>query len=185
MRNILWSIGLVILMGLPAAAQESPRYEFFGGYGYIRPEGGQANLSCWHSSFASNMNNWFGVAMELSGQYGSQTLSVTNSAGATVPIKASVNFHSLAFGPRFTYRGNERMAPFAQVLFGAARGNWKRPSIVAGEETSFGAAIGGGLDAKLTDHVSFRMIQAEYLRTHFGTKPEKSFRIATGFVFSF
>ena len=185
MRNILYGFCLVILIGIPALAQESPRYEFFGGYGYIRPPGGQANLSGWHTSFASNMNDWFGVAMELSGQYGSQTLSVTNSAGQPVPIKATVSFHSLAFGPRFTYRKNERMAPFAQVLFGVARGNWKRPAIVAGEETSFGAAIGGGIDTKLTDHVSFRMIQAEYLRTHFGAKPEKNFRIATGFVFSF
>jgi opacity protein-like surface antigen len=185
MQKILMSFCLLAITALPAVAQESPKYEVFGGYGYVRPEGGQANLSGWHTSVASNMNNWFGIAMELSGQYGSQTLSIPDSSGQITRVKASVDFHSLSFGPRFTYRKNERLSPFAHVLVGIARGNWKRPASVAGEETSFGAAVGGGFDTKITEHVSFRMIQAEYVRTHFGTTPEKNFRIATGFLFSF
>jgi opacity protein-like surface antigen len=131
------------------------------------------------------MNNWFGLAVELSGQYGSQTLSIAGPSGRTTQVKADVDFHSLGFGPRFTYRQNERLSPFAHVLFGVARGNWKRPAIVAGEETSFAAAVGGGFDTKLVEHVSFRIIQAEYVRTHFGANVQKHFRIATGLVFSF
>jgi opacity protein-like surface antigen len=186
MRKFLLIVCLLALPVMPSMAQDKPpRYEVFGGYGNIRPEGGQANLNGWHASVAANMNNWFGVAMELSGQYGTQTLSVTNSLGQITQVKAHADFHSLGFGPRFTYRKNERLSPFAHVLFGLARGNWKRPAIVAGEETSFGLAVGGGMDTKLTNHLAFRLIQAEYVRTHFSVKAEKSLRIATGLLFSF
>ena len=189
MRKIVLSGCFMALMALPAVAQESPKpetpkYDVFAAYGYVRPQGGQANLSGWQTSFVSNVNNWVGLAVELSGEYGSQTLSVRSPSGAVTSVKADVSFHSLAFGPRLTYRKNERLMPFAQALFGAARGNWKRPASIAGEETSLGAAIGGGFDTKVAEHVSLRIIQAEYLRTNFGV-PVKSFRIATGVVVSF
>ena len=176
---------LVSLFAANAFAQEeTPKYEVFTGYGYVRPEGGKGNLNGWHASFTTNMNNWFGIAMELSGQYGTQTLSVT-SAGRTSQVKADANFHSLGFGPRFTYRKNDRLTPFVHVLFGIARADWKRPAIVSGEETSFGAAAGGGFDTQVSDHFSLRIIQAEYVRTHFSGHPQKNFRMATGVLFSF
>ena len=181
MRNAFFCACFLCFAALPAVAQEAPKYELFFGYGLVRVEGGQANLNGWHASFASNLNDWFGVAAELSGQYGTQTLA----AGAS-QVKTNVDFHSLGFGPRLTYRKNERFSPFAHALFGVARGNWRGPAAVAGEESSFGSAIGGGIDTKLRKNLGIRIIQAEYVRTHFGeTSAENNFRIATGLLFTF
>jgi opacity protein-like surface antigen len=183
-----WRISGVILLpilcSISALAQEFPHYEIFTGYGYVRPAGGQANLNGWHASFAANMNEWLGVAVELSGQYGTQTFTTTTSSG-DISVVTDANFHSLGFGPRFTYRRNERIVPFAHVLFGLARGKWSGPPPVGGAETSFGTAAGGGVDAKLSNNFSIRLIQAEYVRTHFGPTAEHQFRLATGALFSF
>jgi len=181
MRNFLLAVCVASFAALPAVAQEYPAYEVFFGYGLVRTEGGQANLNGWHASLTSNLNRWFGLAVEVSGQYGSQTITVDSSQ-----FKTKVDFHSLGFGPRLTYRKSERFAPFAHALFGIARGNWRGPAAVAGEETSFGSAFGGGIDTRLRKNLGIRIIQAEYVRTHFGeSSAENNFRIATGLLLSF
>lgn len=181
MRKLFPAVCVLSLAALPAIAQEYPAYELFCGYGMVRTEGGQANLNGWHASFASNVNKWFGLAVEVSGQYGSQTIAVGSGQ-----FKTKVDFHSLGFGPRLTYRKSERFSPFAHALFGVARGNWRGPAAVAGEETSFGTAFGGGIDTKIGANIGIRLIQAEYVRTHFGeTSAENNFRIAAGLLLSF
>jgi hypothetical protein len=184
MKRILWSVLLSIVASVSAMAQEFPHYEVFTGYGYVRPSGGQANLNGWHVSFAANINEWLGAAVELSGQYGTQTLTQTTSSGV-ITTQTNAHFNSIGFGPRFTYRRNERLVPFAHTLFGLARGKWEGPSSISGEETSIGVVLGGGLDAKLSNHFSIRLVQADYVRTHFGDDPEHLFRLATGALFSF
>jgi opacity protein-like surface antigen len=184
LKRILWSVLLITALSGSAMAQDFPRYDVFAGYGYVRPSGGQANLNGWHLSFAANMKEWVGAAVELSGQYGTQTLTTPTSSG-DVTIKTDAHFNSIGFGPRFTYRRNQRLVPFGQVLVGLARGKWEGSTVVSGEETSFGVALGGGHDARISDHFSIRLIQAEHVRTHFGGTPEHVFRLATGAVFSF
>ena len=166
-------------------AQDLHRYELFTGYGYVRPPGGQANLHGFQLSLATNMNKWLGFSVELGGQYGTQILTTTTPSGATVSVKTNASFNSLGFGPRFTYRGNDRLTPFGHVLFGLARGEWTGPAPVSGGETSFATAVGGGLDTAVSEHFSIRLIQAELVRTHFGTTSENLFRLATGARFSF
>ena len=183
-KRILWSILLAIVGSVSAMAQEFPRYEVFTGYGYVRPSGGQANLNGWHVSFTANMTEWLGAAVELSGQYGTQTLTRTTPTGV-ITTKTNAHFNSIGFGPRFAYRRNERVVPFAHILFGLARGKWDGPTPVSGEETSFGTAAGGGLDARLSNHFSIRLVQADYVRTHFGETPEHLFRLSTGALISF
>jgi hypothetical protein len=131
------------------------------------------------------MNEWLGAAVELGGQYGTQTLTTTTPGGSVLTAKLNTHFNSLGFGPRFTYRRNETIAPFAHVLFGLARGRWTGQAPFAGEETSFATAVGGGLDAKVSRRVSLRLIQAEHVRTHFGSTSENHLRLATGVLFSF
>lgn len=180
------TIGLIVLvLCAPALAQEFPRYEAFAGYGYVRPPGGQANLNGFHVSIAANMNEWLGVAAELGGQYGTQTLTATTANGSVISAKLNTHFNSLGFGPRFTYRRNENVTPFAHVLFGLARGQWIGQAPFAGDETSFATAIGGGFDTRLSQRIRLRIIQAEHVRTHFGSTAENNFRLATGVLFAF
>jgi hypothetical protein len=43
--------------------------------------------------------------------------------------------------------------------------------------------LGGGVDVNASDHVGIRLIQAEYLRTHFASITENGTRISAGVVF--
>lgn len=162
-----------------ATAQAFP-VELVFGYGYLRPEGGQGNLQGWHLSVAGNLNNWFGLVGEFSGQYGSQTLSVAGPSGETIDVESDATFYSFGFGPRFTYRKPKTISPFAHALFGISRGKWVGPGSVSGAETSFGLAMGGGFDVRLAERFGLRILQAEYVQTRFGEDIENHFRIAAG-----
>jgi opacity protein-like surface antigen len=184
LKRMIWCCLVLVVLSTPGLGQDSPRYEAFAGYGYVRPAGGQGNLNGWHASVTANMNSWLGFAVELGGQTGSQTLMAA-TPGGVVAVNTDASFNSLGFGPRFSYRRNERLTPFAHFLLGLARGKWEGAPSVSGEETSFATALGGGLDARVTEHFSIRMIQAEHVRTRFGPTPENHIRLATGALFSF
>ena len=184
-RQMVRCCFVLVVLSVPGLAQDDvPRFDAFAGYGYVRPSGGQGNLNGWHVSVTANMNRWLGFAVELGGQTGHQTLTATTSSGVFA-VNTDASFNSLGFGPRFSYRRNERLTPFAHVLLGLARGKWEGFPAVSGEETSFATAVGGGFDARVTDHFSIRMIQAEHVRTHFGPTAENHLRLATGALFSF
>jgi opacity protein-like surface antigen len=44
-------------------------------------------------------------------------------------------------------------------------------------------ALGGGADYKLTEHVALRLIQVEYLYTHFAGTRQNNARIESGIVY--
>jgi hypothetical protein len=44
-------------------------------------------------------------------------------------------------------------------------------------------ALGGGADYKLTEHVALRLIQVEYLCTHFISTRQNNARIESGIVY--
>jgi opacity protein-like surface antigen len=44
-------------------------------------------------------------------------------------------------------------------------------------------ALGGGADYKLTEHVALRLIQVEYLYTHFIGTRQNNARIESGIVY--
>ena len=180
MRKLLLTSCLLVLMTPEAMAEGLPKFEVFGGYNFVRTEGGQANLHGGYLGFAKPVNNWFGIAAEVSGLSRSQTFKVVIPSGQMNDMQADAKFVSVGFGPRFTYKGEKPHA-----LFGLARAVWKGPPSVSGAETSFGAAVGGGLDAKLGDHVGFRMFQVDYVLTRFGGGIKNNFRLGVGLTFSF
>src|SRR5213596_2891209 len=72
-----FAIGVVFLCLLPLAAmaQDTPKAEVFGGYSYLRVNelsglGIGLNLNGWNGSVTGNVNDWFGVKADFSGQYG-------------------------------------------------------------------------------------------------------------------
>jgi hypothetical protein len=46
-------------------------------------------------------------------------------------------------------------------------------------------ALGGGIDAELTDKIHWRLVQADYLLTQFGGGSQNNFRFSTGILFRF
>ena len=175
MRKFFVLAALLVFVSGVAVAQDHPKAELFGGYSYLRVNPGQGVSGenfpgGWHASIAGNFNNWFGIAGDFSGHY-------KKIAGVRV------NTHTFMFGPRISYRKNEKFTPFAHVQFGGAHAGSGGSS-----ESAFAVAIGGGVDAKINDTFAFRVAQFDYALTRFdgpvsGTKANQhNFRFSTGIV---
>ena len=192
MRLIIFTAVLLITLSMPAMAQEAPDVEVFGGYSFIKLEG-ETGLHGWNASVAGNLSRSFAVVVDFSGHYGSQSFSTDFSLpglpATRVMTDVHTNLHTILGGPRFAYRRQEKITPFAHALFGALRWGTNATLSANGltreqslDSTAFAAAFGGGLDLKLNKNVSFRMLQADYLLTHFGGRIQNNARLSVGIV---
>lgn len=205
MKRLFSVTSLVLFAALSAMAQEYPKAEVFGGYSYFRADGG-ANLHGWNASVSGNLNSWFGLVADFSGHYDSSSSrsqlslpdfpgfpGIPGSPSLSFAVSSETSVHTFLAGPRFSYRKKERIAPFAHALFGASRRHAETEVIFdsagrtffSSNNTSFAAALGGGLDIELSKNIALRVVQAEYVLTRsFGFSGNNT-RVSTGIVFRF
>ncbi len=163
------TFALLLLLGLfatarPLKAQEqASKFEVYGGYYYARfnvkanvpgiAPSATYNGNGGGGQLEYNANHWLGVVGDLSGFY-----ATSSGSGAF----AGVAFTYL-LGPRVNFR-HGKVTPFAQALFG---GVWTTDGIAksTGPENNFAMTAGGGIDFKVSKHVSVRPVQAEYFMT--------------------
>ncbi len=190
MRKVVLFTTLILVFCVSAIAQdETPRAEVFAGYSYLRANPGSpvegVNLHGGSGSIAWNANNWFGAVADFGG-YKASDISVL---GSTVPVDATV--FTYLFGPRISYRQNERVTPFVQALFGGARLSGSVFGISAPAANAFAMTVGGGFDVKVHKNVAIRPVQAEYMLTRFedpasttgATGTQNNARVSAGIVF--
>jgi len=166
----------------PAKAQEASAVEVYGGYDYLRynanpringvPPSESYNADGGTAQIAYNPFNWLGLVADFSGY--------------AVPRQGFGTTHEVSylFGPRINFRRG-RITPFAQALFGRV---WAEDGITFGTVTEFGMTAGGGIDVRLTRHISIRPAQAEYFLTKFSdgnTNRQNNFRFSAGVVVRF
>jgi opacity protein-like surface antigen len=173
MRRLVFAAALIVLSTLSVSAQEeTPKVEVFGGYSYA---GGRAHG--WDGSVAGNVNRWFGLVADFSGQY-------TNIESPVVSER--IRTHSFLFGPRFSIRRNKHVTPFAHALLGVTHTDSRARELGFDfhfTDKSFAAALGGGLDVRVSNHVAIRAFQLDYLRTNLFGETQNKGRIAFGIVF--
>lgn len=183
MRKVACLFALVLLATLPMAAQDTPKVEVSAHYSYARVSPDTSgvdsfNLNGGGGSVAFNANNWFGVAAEFNGY----------KVGKINGVDPDASIITYLFGPRISFRGNERWTPFVHGLFGGARASSGFGG-ATGSENAFAMAFGGGFDAKVTDHVAIRVAQVDYFITRFdegtGKVNQNGFRYSGGIVFRF
>jgi opacity protein-like surface antigen len=183
MRKVWCVLGLVLLFGVTAFAQDNPKADVFLGYSYVRVNPGTIsgvpgfNLNGGSASVNYSGGHTFGVVGEFSGYH----------AGNIGGVPASGTLLTYMFGPRLTYHGGSRFSPFAHALFGGARVTGSAFGGTA-SANSFAVAIGGGVDAKIADHVAVRLGQFDYLLTRFdvsgtGRTSQNNLRYSGGVVF--
>lgn len=165
-----------------AEAQETSKFELYGGFSYIRFDinaklPGVAPSATYNAyggggQFEYNANNWLGAVVDLAG-YG----AFATSNGAL--IGGALTY---LFGPRANFRRG-KVTPFAQALFGGIR---TTDGIgVSGPQNNFAMTAGGGVDSRVSAHVSVRPIQAEYLMTRLPNgldDRENNLRLRAGIV---
>ena len=123
-----------------------------------------------------NVNHWLGAVGDFCG------FRATSSPSGAF---AGAMFTYL-FGPRVNFRLG-RVTPFAQTLFGGAL-TTDGIAQSTGAENNFAMTAGGGIDFKVSNHVSVRPVQAEYFLTKIpdGLKNrQNNFRFSAGVVFRF
>ena len=178
MFKSVWPICLLLVLSISAAAQDSPKVEVFGGYSYV------------HSSFA-------GTGLNFNGGSGSLAVNIAPTIGIVGDFGVyhnntsgvSTNNFTYLFGPKFAYRGNERVTPYFHILLGGvhASSSFSTPSSSVSESSNaFALAIGGGLDAKVAPHIAIRVAQIDYLLTKLPDDKDdrqNNVRVSAGIVF--
>ncbi len=163
-RKLPFLAALLLLVSVSARAQD--KVELFGGYSYQRVDNSPSlNLNGWELSGQYKFTHWLGGVVDLDGHYGS-------------PGGGSVSTHNYLFGPQVSWPA--RVSPFAHVLLGAAH-----VDIGVASDSSLSAAIGGGIDARLVRGFYWRVIQGDYIHTHFFGEAQNNARVSTGIVFRF
>jgi len=197
MQRIRLELALGMLLAVvPAAAQSSaptnvtPQVEVALGYTYVRarsvvPGGCCFNMNGGSASVAVGINRWLSLAGEFGGYYTGNVQGTGNS----------LSVFPFIFGPRFSYRRNDRVTPFAQGLFGGghAGGTLYTQAFQSGAappsaRTAFAMAVGGGLDVNVTQRWAIRAFQADWFFTEFpngASDHEHNFRLTTGVVMRF
>ena len=127
----------------------------------------------------------------FNGINGSATYNFHKYVGAKFDVSWSKGPDSILFGrpTDTTYMGGVQfkdnskegstVKPFAHVLLG---GN--RQSISSFSETGFTMAVGGGIDVKVSDRMSIRLIQADYQPVWVDGSSTNQTRFSFGVVFN-
>ena len=171
-------VGLVLLGTVSTSAQENRGIEVSGDYQYVRfnPGNGASGVNCQggSGSFGAYLTSTVGVI----GEFGA--CKVTG-----LPTGATAHEMDYLFGPRMYFHPHGRVFPFVQTLLGAERFSAGVSGVGSGATNAFAWSAGGGADVTLTRHVSLRLIQVEYLYTHFSSASQNNFRLQSSLVWRF
>jgi hypothetical protein len=184
MRKLLL-FSLLLAGAIRAQSQDRAKFDVFGGYSFEHiaicgsAAGGCGLESGDLASLPKNLNGWnaavtgyfferFGITADFSGHYASQSSGIN-----------SVRFSRLdyRFGPTFPLNAakSDKTAGFVHLLFGGVH-----QSVF--NTNGFSAALGGGVDVKMSQHLWLRVAQIDYV---FATVPKSSVGSGTGFTNGF
>jgi opacity protein-like surface antigen len=121
----------------------------------------------------------------LVGDYSFHRKSFDITDGTTT-LSTDVDLHTLMGGVEIKDNSTEtKVKPFARALAGFqhARANFNGVSGFDTSDNGFSAAIGGGVDFRVSPRVDIRAVQLEYNPTRFSGETSHNFRIGVGVIF--
>jgi len=183
---LLLALGFAAIMPLPAIAQHGSLVDVGVDYNYVRSNAPAGGCGCFAMNggsgwLAFNFNHSIGIVGEIASQHASDIYGTG----------ADLTLTSFLAGPRYTWTGARRFAPFVQVLLGAAHaGGTLAPgsSGLAGSANAFAMTAGGGFDINFTRRIALRAFEADYYLTHFDNgmnDRQNNLRIAAGVMVRF
>lgn len=170
MRRLVLVLLALSVLTVTATAQDFPRATLFGGYSYSRVQISSAiarNFNGWNAEGTFNANRYLGITADVSGHYHSES-------------GVSSNIYHFLFGPQVTYHSKDsKVTPYGRFLFGGSRAGAGLGSLSA-SQTKWSYLFGGGVDVKVTPVFAIRVIQADYIRTHFADDHQNNLRLSFG-----
>ena len=193
---------VVALSGFVAFGQDVPKVEVPVGFSMVNvhPDFSQItsfNLFGGGGEFDVNFGPYLGIKADFMGYTQSSSLTTKlHELGYTGNVNGNV--FTYMFGPQIK-KHTGVFQPFGEVLVGAAHSNLyatlydasNGTTNASSDNNAFAFATGGGIDLKLTRHISARPVQVDYLLTRFGvngtsyTGSQNNFRYFAGIDFTF
>ncbi|MEQ1765554.1 MAG: outer membrane beta-barrel protein [Pyrinomonadaceae bacterium] len=188
------------------------KVEFFAGYSNGQVDTGvdsgnsavdffrdRDNFNGVNGSGVYNFSRYFGVKGDVSATYNNKSIS-GETGGANVSFKTNNSLYNFLGGVQAKDNSNEGVfKPFGHVLVGAAhaRTNFKDytctpttgvcPTVIVPDatfsETGFAAAIGGGIDFRVSDRFQVRAIQIDWNPVRIAGQTQNNLRLGAGIVF--
>ena len=156
---------------IPGVRRE-PMVELFGGYSYVRFNGG-GYINGGLGSFGWNVKPW---------------LQIVTDAGYSLAIPSGAKFalYGSHLGPRFIHHGRSKWgaSPFIEALFGKSRVDVtvSGPGGYQSSERGFSMKVGGGLDLNISPHFTIRLFDVDYYRTPFLVNSQDNYWAFAGIV---
>jgi opacity protein-like surface antigen len=123
--------------------------------------------SGWEAALTGNLNDWFGLKVDLGGNY--QSL-----------LGSEAKEYNVLFGPQLSHRV-DRFNVFVHGLVGVSHLGFDHgPS-----STGAGWVLGGGVDYNLNSSFAIRPIQLDYHGAHTFSTTQKDARYSVGLVYRF
>lgn len=175
---ILAGIWLWLLLPSAAQAGDGRSREVQAGYGVFRADGEDVgrpyHLYGWDASLTHFYTPGLGLTARVSSGYGNVRYREEIIGTAA---------YGFLIGPTFKRR-RETFEPFVHALFAgllirADRGTYTATGL------EFGAALGGGVDCRLTRGLALRMVQFDYLAVRAEGMTLHNFKLGAGLVLGF
>jgi opacity protein-like surface antigen len=195
--------GVMLCASAVLAQERATQMEAFLGYTFTRFSAATDipafTANGGSGQFVYNLNNWLGGVLDLGAVH----------RGDIDDVHLDFMAATFLLGPRVAVRRWPRFTPFVQALFGGVYGTSSSAvdltavtpgslTIPAGaflravrQQTAFAMTAGGGLDVKISRHVSLRPVQLEYLLTRLrnpitnDTNNQNNLRYGAGVNFTF
>ncbi|MEW6131184.1 MAG: outer membrane beta-barrel protein [Acidobacteriota bacterium] len=186
MRKLVLATVCLIILSTGVFAQSGKRADFFIGYSNLQAEGipdrndpgnifdddffgRRVGLHGVNASFTGYFNDYFGIT----GDFSFHRKKDTEVFGPNDEDRIDTRVVYFMAGPKLKYRNPSRFEPYVHALFGGAHTRFEVESqfpIAGGSftesfdtgATDFAMAIGGGVDVRLSDNFSLRLIQIDY-----------------------
>src|SRR5688572_15739034 len=206
MRKLLLLFAILFVCAPAGFAQDYSSWEFFIGYAHERANNGADRLD--RRGQAINLNgttsrvDFASKRLGFHGGTGEIVANVHRNVGLVANFSATFantefvdsltgrRFNArlsrllLLGGPRFNWRNDSPLIPYAHALFGAARykADFRDDDFTCPDtdETAFAMALGAGLDIRASDRIDVRPIQVDYIPIFFDNRREDGLRFSAG-----
>ena len=177
MKKALTAVALILATALCSAAQTSASpssLDVIAGYSLMRiqianalaPEGLEhVNASGWEGAVVFNFAHGIGLEAQGTGYY---KRLLEQQIGLPPTPLGNLGLYTAMIGPQFKNYTERNVNPFIHALFGIARGSIHNSSqpLSAFDRNVFAADLGGGVDYKVSGHLSLRG-EIAYVYTQF------------------
>ncbi len=188
MRKLLFSLVVTLLLAVPAMAQNSAGGQVFGGFSYTNIDSLNREGSYgFQASYSHSLSDKYSIVADFGGQFGS--LDFSDPLLGTFSLDFQ-NYEYL-FGPQFDRRrGKYNTFVHALVGFATVRTSATTITILgipvpipSTSETGLAFGFGGGFDVDLSERVSFRVVQIDYIPSNIADAWTHNIRLGVGLVF--